>query len=170
MTRLLVRCRAAQGEVEVPSSCTGADIHTAARGVTDTGPFHSLRFIEDDEEIPNTARGYDLPDVCVVVPTEKLIVWVFGAPQERCRVLHVWPGDMPELLATPEIFPNGAFWDSGERVDPDHSWGRRVTRLHTLALGDRHESATEENWRGPCVCRCNLLEAPVECPHAWEMP
>lgn len=168
MTRLIVHCRASRGEVEIPSSSTGADIHTAARGITGTGPFHQLCFV-GGEEIPNTTRGYTLPDACVVIPTEKLILWVFGAPQDQCKVLHVWPGDMPELLVTPDIFPNGAFWDDGDPVDPDYDWTPGVSRLHTLALGDRHESATEENWRGPCVCACNLLEAPVECPWAWYM-
>ena len=168
MTRLIIACRAFRGETEVPNRCSGADLYRAVEAVTGTGRLHALGFVSG-EEIYDTQDEYELPDACVLVPLEKLILWVFAGPQDQCQVLHVWPGDMPDLLAEPSLFPNGAFWDNGERVDPNREWSKGISRLHTLPLQNRNESATEENWRGPRVCACNLLTAPVECPFAWAM-
>lgn len=161
MTRLIIDCKSVRGEAEVPSPCTGAEVHCAVGQAVGCTHFHSLRQA-CGAVVPNDDTQVSLGDACVIVPEEKLILWIFGEPGEPCRVLHVWADDMPHLLSLDEFFPNGAFLDNGEPADPECEWARGIHRLHAQPPG-------AGSWRGPCVCACNLLEAPAECPTAWHI-
>lgn len=168
MPRLVVHCRAVHAEVEVACPCTGHEIHAAIKAATGVDQFHTLTLVETGDVIHRDSTVYTLEDTCVVVPLEKLILWVFSLPHVRCRVLHVWPGDMPDLLTDPDIFPQGAFDGRGNPVER-HEWTPGITQLHTLPPDQRvvPEDYEGEWWRGPHVCSCNLLEVGVECPSAW---
>jgi hypothetical protein len=145
---------------------TGGQIYHEAEQALGFPLEHSLyiRNADTGETMAAVTRDdtvFDLPARTTLVPEHRLILWVFTTPDRPCKVFHRWVDEMPAFL---DNFPLGhAFGRRGKVMGADYKWMPGVNQLFTHRPDG---SVPDRDWRGPCVCSCDLRNAPNECPTA----